>query len=55
VPAGEINRTVGRNPATAPAQNPNGAGKHPWGLPALITAEQDRAGRSMAAHKVRRH
>lgn len=26
------------------------AGKHPWGLPALITAEQDRAGRSMAAH-----
>ena len=26
------------------------AGKHLWGLPALITARQDRAGRSMAAH-----
>jgi len=26
------------------------AGKHLWGLPALMTAEQDRAGRSMAAH-----
>lgn len=25
-------------------------GKHPWCLPALITAEQGRAGRSMAAH-----
>ena len=30
------------------------AGKHPWGLPALITAEQDRAGLSMAAHEMRR-
>ena len=26
------------------------AGKHPWCLPALITPEQGRAGRSMAAH-----
>ena len=32
--------------ALAPAP----AGKHLWGLPALMTAEQDRAGRSMAAH-----
>ena len=30
------------------------AGKHPWGLPALITAEQDRARLSMAAHEMRR-
>ena len=32
------------------SQNPKGAGKHPWGLPALITVQQDRAGQSMAAH-----
>lgn len=32
------------------SQNPKGAGKHPWGLPALITIKQNRAGRSMAAH-----
>jgi len=30
------------------------AGKHQRCLPALMTAEQDRAGRSMAAHEVRR-
>lgn len=30
------------------------AGKHPWGLPALMTDKQNRAGLSMAAHKVRR-
>ena len=29
------------------------ADKHPWGLPAMITAEQDRAGQSMAANEVR--
>lgn len=36
--------------ATGRFQNPKGAGKHPWGLPALITVQQGRAGRSMAAH-----
>ena len=41
--------------AAAPRpQNPKGAGKHPWGLPALVTEKQDRAGRSMAAHEMRR-
>lgn len=28
-----------------------GAGKHPWGLPALMTEKQNRAGLSMAALK----
>lgn len=34
-----------------PSQNPKEAGKHPWGLPALITDKQNRAGPSRLALK----
>ena len=35
---------------TAPHPKSKEAGKHLWGLPALMTEKQNRAGRSMAAH-----
>ena len=40
----------GYNSTTGHRPKSKEAGKHLWGLPALITVEQDRAGRSMAAH-----
>jgi len=40
---------------TAPHPKSKESGKHPWGLSALMTVEQDRAGQSMAAHEMRRH
>lgn len=53
VPAGKINRTVRRIAITAPSPNPKGAGKHHWGLPALVTIQQAPAGVAVSLKTLR--